>query len=126
MLDPRISYQGLITDCGDDVSAKADIDYAKGRLEARYLRDYHRTPRPLPTTTSQPSATQSNTSPQKVNFTSRYKQRAPPTRNEVEEFFKLPQEDFETCDPLKWWAGRAAQFPDLSKYARDLFGAPGL
>ena len=80
----------------------------------------------LPLITSQPSAALSNTSPQKVNFTSCYKQHAPPTWNEVKEFFKLPQEDFETCDLLKWWVGHAAQFPNLSKYTRDLFGAPGL
>ena len=77
-------------------------------------------------TTSQLSAALSDTSPQKVNFTSHYKQCALPTQNEVEEFFKLPQENFETCDLLKWWAGCAVQFPDLSKYARDLFGTPGL
>lgn len=126
VLDLRISCQGLIAVCGDDVSAKANIDYAKEWLEECYLWDYHCSPWPLPMTTSQPSAALSNTSPQKVNFISRYKQCAPPTWNEVEEFFKLPQEDFETCDPLKWWAGCAAQFPDLSKYARDLFGTPGL
>ena len=80
----------------------------------------------LPMTTSQPSAALSDASSQKVNFTSCYKQHAPPTWNEVKEFFKLPQEDFETCDPLKWWVSHAAQFPDLSKYARNLFGAPGL
>lgn len=127
MLDPRISYQGLIADCGDDSSAKADIDFAKTQLEQRYQSDYHRSPRPLPSTTTSQLVTagQSNASPQKVNFTSRYKQRTPATRNELEEFFKLPQEDFDTCNPLKWWAGRVAQFPNLSKFARDLFGAPG-
>jgi hypothetical protein len=45
--------------------------------------------------------------------------------DELEEFWKLPQEDFKNCDPIQWWAGRRAQFPNLSQYARDIFSIPG-
>lgn len=127
VLDPRISYQGLLADCDNDTSLKDDIDSAKSQLEERYKSQYHREPRPLPTTSSRPSTSQqTNTSPQKVNFTARYQQRTPATHNELEEYFKLPQEDFEACNPLTWWAGRRGQFPNLSRFARDLLGIPGV
>lgn len=45
--------------------------------------------------------------------------------DELEQFFSLPQEDFDTCDPLAWWAGRRSQFPDLSRFARDVLGISG-
>ena len=66
------------------------------------------------------------TSPQKVNFTAQYRQRPRATVNELEEFFSLPQEDFETCDPLQWWAGHCSQFPNLSRFARDILSIPGM
>ena len=129
VLDPQISYRGLITDCGDNLSAKGDIDFAKEKLETCYQSHYHWAPQSLPTT-SQPqlsvTTSQLTTSLQKVNFTSRFKQHTPATWNELKDYFKLPQEDFEACDPLKWWAGRVAQFLNLSKFARDFFGAPGM
>ena len=95
-------------------------------MEARYYRDYHRVLCPLPASAPQPSTSQGHdTSPQKVNFTSRFKQRMPATHNELEEYFRLPQEDFDTCNPLAWWAGRRSQFPNLSRFARDVLGIPG-
>src|ERR1700678_4401247 len=33
--------------------------------------------------------------------------------NELDEYFKLPREDFDTCEPLNWWRGRRSQFPTL-------------
>ena len=63
-------------------------------------------------------------SPSKVNFTSRYrKERA--NRDELEEYFKLPREDWEGCNPLHWWMGRRGQFPSLFGLARDLLTIPG-
>ena len=49
----------------------------------------------------------------------------PATHNELEEYFWLPQEDFDTCNPLAWWAGRRSQFPNLSRFAHDVLGIPG-
>ncbi len=37
-----------------------------------------------------------------VNFASRYKKK---DCNKLEEYFKLPCEDFDTCNPLQWWIG---------------------
>jgi len=44
-------------------------------------------------------------SPSKVSFTSRYKKKEQQKHNELEEYFKLPQEDFDSCKPLQWWVG---------------------
>ena len=39
--------------------------------------------------------------------------------NELEEYFKLPAEDFDACNPIQWWTGQHAQFPNLFHLARD-------
>jgi hAT family C-terminal dimerisation region len=60
----------------------------------------------------------------KKNFTPRFQcKRA--ARDELLEFWNLQQEDFETCDPLQWWLGRRAQFPNLYRLSRDIFPLPG-
>ena len=46
--------------------------------------------------------------------------------NELDEFYKLPQEDFDLCKPLEWWLGRRSQFPNLYCLACDLFSIPGM
>ena len=65
-----------------------------------------------------------NGSPQKVNFTARYKKHPSVRRDQLEEYFKLPREDFDTCDPISWWLGRRSQFPDVFVFARDLLAIP--
>ena len=45
--------------------------------------------------------------------------------DEIDEFFKLPPESF-AVDPIHWWAGRRAQFPNLSHLARDILSIPGM
>jgi len=68
---------------------------------------------------------QVDSSPQKVNFTARYQKAPRASVNELEEYFKLPREDFETCDPIKWWVGRRSQFPNLFVLACDILAIPG-
>ena len=51
-------------------------------------------------------------SPQK-NFISHFQWKVKAAINELDEFFKLPQEDFDTCNPIHWWMGCHAQFPNL-------------
>jgi hypothetical protein len=65
-------------------------------------------------------------SPSKVNFTSRYKKKDRVLRDELEEYFRLPCEDFDGCKPVQWWVGRRAQFPNLYCLARDLLTIPGM
>jgi hypothetical protein len=53
-------------------------------------------------------------SPQK-NFMSHFQQKAKTAINELDEFFNLSQEDFDTCNPTHWWMGCCAQFPNLAR-----------
>jgi len=123
VLDPRISYSGLLADCSDDLDARAHLEFAKEQLHAHFRAKYDN---PLPTpTTPVASTSASNISPQKVDFTSRYRNLPQAFTDEVEEYFKLPRESFERCDPLKWWASRRSQFPNLSCFARDMLSIPG-
>ena len=45
--------------------------------------------------------------------------------NELDEFYKLPREDFDSCKPLEWWLGRRSQFPNLYRLVCDIFSIPG-
>jgi hypothetical protein len=123
VLDPRISYAGLRSDCDGDPSALEHIDLAKTKLHEYYLKhnmNTNKTPGPQRSPTSSQYG-----SPQKVDFLSRYNKSTRTDIDEFEEFLKLPQENFATCDPVQWWSGRRAQFPNLSQRARDILAIPG-
>ena len=45
--------------------------------------------------------------------------------DEVDKYFKLPQEDFEFCKSLQWWLGRRSQFPNLYRLICDIFSIHG-
>ncbi|KIJ52916.1 hypothetical protein M422DRAFT_155671, partial [Sphaerobolus stellatus SS14] len=45
--------------------------------------------------------------------------------NEIDEFFCLTPELWDSCEPVSWWAARKLQFPNLSRLARDLLSIPG-
>ena len=79
----------------------------------------------LSATTSLSSTTLSSLlgSPQK-NFTARFHRKHTPT-DELTEFWNLPQEDFDTCDPLQWWHSCRAQFPQLYHLVHKIFSIPG-
>ena len=135
VLDPRISYTALKDEFNDDPALTADLEASKSKLESYFKDNYMpRRPIPLSATTSTLSicsdssaATSSRTtskSPQK-NFTARFNQRKRTPSDELMEFWRLPQEDFDACDPLQWWHGRRSQFPNLSRLARDIFTIPG-
>jgi hypothetical protein len=69
-------------------------------------------------------------SPQKVDFTSRYKKRgsAATISNELAEYFGLTSvpEPFETVNPLQWRYSRRRQFPQLYRLARNVLCIPGI
>ena len=130
VLDPRISYEGMKLDYADDPILYEHLESSKGELYVYYETHYanrHTTPatqlsKPqMPTT----SASVPAHSPQK-NFTARFQRKTATVINELDEYFKLPPEDFERCDPIHWWMGRRAQFPNLFWFARDLLCIPGV
>ena len=127
-MDPRISYAGLKEDFGNDVDLLSSLDRAKTMLHDHFKNEYASSSRTAAPTADAPgSAAATSSQPtEKVDFTARYRTKSRAVVDELEEYFKLPCEDFETCHPLKWWAGRRAQFPNLYCLARDIFSIPGM
>lgn len=138
VLDPRISYMALKDEFVDDLDLANHLEDAKANLQDYFKQNYSR-PSPqansslsaapslssvASTSTSQTSISGCSGSPQK-NFTARF-QRKCSSPDELLEFWSLPQEDFETIDPLQWWLGRRAQFPQLYCLSCDIFSIPGV
>lgn len=127
MLDPRISYEGLKEDYADDLILSDHLEESKSNLSDYFNANYANAI-PMPPSSSPPSTRVQPTplagSPQK-SFTARYRRKEKTSINELEEYFKLPTEDFETCNPILWWTGRRAQFPNLFCMARDILCIPG-
>ena len=132
VLDPRISYDAMKDEFEDDPDLSVHLETAKADLQEYFKVNYlspqasmENSHHSLSATTSLSSITSSSSSgsPQK-NFTARFQHRRTPT-NELTEFWSLPQEDFVTCDPLQWWHGRRAQFPQLYRLVCDIFSIPG-
>ncbi len=63
-------------------------------------------------------------SPQKVNFTSRYRKKTAVV-DELTAYFNLPHEDFGSCSPVKWWFNKRGELPNLFNLARDILSIPG-
>ena len=126
MLDPRISYEGLKEEYSDDPTLSNHLDESKMNLfsyfEENYTTPHSATPSSPPPTVVQ--ALPMDGSPQK-SFTARYRQKEKYSTNELEEYFKLPAEDFDTCNPIQWWVGRRSQFPCLFRLACDILCIPG-
>jgi len=106
---------------------KCHLDNARADLRL-YYQDNYLSSQPTSTAPHPPATELSSTSssPQKVDFTMWYKKRPTTMKDELEEYFRLPVEDFDTCDPIQWWAGRRSQFPSLSRLARDILAIPGM
>ena len=103
VLDPWISYHGLLADCGDDLDACAHLETTKECLHSHFRTKYVLYNKPLLAHTAPVASTFAvNGSPQKVDFMSRYRNLPQAFTDEVQEYFKLPRENFDTCDPLQW------------------------
>jgi len=125
-------YEGLRADFASEPELLHDLEKTKQSLEDYYKRQYagkFKSSSSSATAPSPPSTIASKSgasSPQKFSWTSRYQKRNSKVVDELEEFFKLSREDFDTCKPLQWWLGRRAQFPNLYHLACDVFGIPGM
>ena len=114
----------------DEPQIKTHIDRCRQTLQEAYIADYMPASRD---TGSQPAIRQPITKTPAVidgspvkSFTARFKRAVMHNAtDELDDYFKLPLEDFKTCDPLHWWSARKAQFPNLSQLARDIFSIPG-
>ena len=103
-----------MADYTHDTDPLADLEKAKSALHTFYHDNY--TSFMSSTDKCNYSATVpvvQDGSPQKVDFTARYKRTNCWVSDELEEYFELRQEDFDTCQPLDWWLGRCVQLPNL-------------
>jgi hypothetical protein len=131
VLDPRISYDGMRHDYSDDPDLLQYLENTMMDLRAHYDDHYARDRDTLAATqhsSNEPTRKGSSvpdSSPSKLNFTSRYKREERLDRDELAEYFKLQREDWDAVNPLQWWVERRAQFPCLYKLARDLLTIPG-
>ena len=125
VLDPQISYEGMKADYSNDPVLCDYLEESKTNLIVYYKENYAAeealTPTPITPSSSQQRL---SGSPQK-SFTSCYRNKSKASVNELEEYLKLPIEDFETCNPIQWWMGCWAQFPKLFKLACDILCIPG-
>ena len=142
VLDPHISYEALKDEFMGDVSLLNQLETAKSGLCSHFKNNYSLPSNAsgsacLPSTPSSSMisvisdssniVSQSDAaggSPQK-NFMARLQCRHTPI-DKLLEFWSLPQEDFQHCDPVQWWYGRCNQFLDLYHLARDIFSIPGV
>jgi hypothetical protein len=132
-LDPCISYDALKDEFKDDADLKPFLEEARLDLNAYYIAYYRKGFAAHSPTPSADTSTQSTTphrhsaampaSPQK-NFTACFRKPRMPI-DELEEFWRLPQEDFNTCDPIQWWLGCKSSFPDLYGLVCDVLSIPG-
>jgi len=124
VLDPCISYEGLKIDYGDDLTLSSHLEASKIALFKYFDEHYATLPSPTPLPPSVPVQASMDGSPQK-SFTAQYRRKDKYPINELDKYFKLPAEDFDTCDPIRWWVGRRSQFPRLFQLARDILCIPG-
>jgi hypothetical protein len=128
VLDPRINYRRLLNDYKTEPDILSEIKVQKLKLLEYYAENYVGQAAQNKDMDASPAATASITSsPQKIDFISRYAEDPHDiTRNELEEYFQLPAENYRTCDPIAWWGGRRSQFPNLCRLARDILCIPGI
>lgn len=125
VLDPRIGYNAFLADCGSDRDLIQHVKNSLDSLRQYYAQHYAPNPFAPRDATPEPIAGPPG-SPCKVIFVDRYSRgRSQAEQDELEVFLRLLPEDWRTCNPVQWWASRAAQFPNLSRLARDLLSIPG-
>ncbi|KAF4617983.1 hypothetical protein D9613_012957 [Agrocybe pediades] len=131
ILDPHITYEDLRSDYQEDEDLLNGLERSKADLYHHFDAFYaHVVSRPaLPTSSSynQPISrhSQSQDSPS-FDFTARFHQKPQRhTLNELDEYLRLPAQEFYSCDPIQWWYAQRTRFPALSRLAFDILAIPG-
>lgn len=124
VLDPRIGYKAFRADYADEPDLQDHVDESLEKLRQHYNRFYATTPTNQPRPLQEHPGIKNRQSPVKRNWMACYNT-TQPSLSELDGFLSLHQEPFEGCDPIKWWAARRQQFPNLSRLARDIFSIPG-
>ncbi len=126
VLDPRIGYAGVEADYKGDNVLEDYLADIKDELKT-YFADHYKDKVSPPSRegSSTSISSQGTHSRGKFDFTSRYKQRDRPPSDELEEFWRLEPQDFDTCNPIAWWYNHRQQFPNLYRLALDILSTPG-
>jgi hypothetical protein len=134
VLDPRISYDSVRADYANDDTLAEHVESSKLALFDYFHKYYGNkaTPDTSPSSMTAPShvppsshSMPSTVESSKKSFMARYHQKDKPAVNELKEYFKLPLEDFDACNPIQWWVSWRAQFPNLYCLACDILCIPG-
>ncbi|KDR65524.1 hypothetical protein GALMADRAFT_148631 [Galerina marginata CBS 339.88] len=105
-------------------SLVADLAGVKEKLNSFYQENYANYIHPSPLLSSQLASSvssRSGGSPEKVSFTTRYRKKDRVVVDKLEEYLKVPREDFNSLQTLKWQLGRPSQFPNLYRLVCDVF-----
>jgi hypothetical protein len=130
VLDPRVTYQGLLHFFEDDLELSSDVRSSRIAFEKHFLDTYASTPN-AQTPTSRPEMIDPRSRKGSARIFASYgasRATLPPSQPQLEldTLFSMGPLPFETTpDPVKWWAGRLSQFPTLSLIARDILSIPG-
>ena len=95
-------------DYTDDLMLSDHLEQSRSDLMDYFNVNYTNTiptPSLLPLPTSVQSSSMAAGSPQK-SFTAQYCRKEKVSINELEEYLKLPAEDFDACNPIHWWIGQ--------------------
>jgi hypothetical protein len=121
VLDPRFMLAGLRHRFKDDPDMLHDIMWHKALFEEYFGNNYAASG---PSRTSEP-VRRSET----LDFIGSFgdvQTSASSTQDELERYLALLPVSFASCTPLQWWAARRSEFPNLARFARDIFSIPGM
>ncbi|KAF8801336.1 hypothetical protein BYT27DRAFT_7017450, partial [Phlegmacium glaucopus] len=93
-------------DYADDPMFSEHLDQSKSNLFNYFHNNYTHIVSTPPSVPSPSIQTQSAVGSPQKSFTAQYRRKEKPSINELEEYFKLPAEDFDACNPIHWWMGR--------------------
>ncbi|KIK76513.1 hypothetical protein PAXRUDRAFT_18158 [Paxillus rubicundulus Ve08.2h10] len=129
ILDPHINYTAIWNEASDDADQQDHLRRCLDRLHAHFKLGYVlletqavSLPPPTPGPIMIPRLSES---PWK-DFALQMKwslNKSP--SSELDEYLRMPQEPWEGCDPVTWWAAHWAQFPTLAMLAHDVLTVPG-
>lgn len=140
VLDPRITYAELEADYADDAELTEGLEKSKVALQ-NHFDTFYSIQSELPSLEAVPSTASGSSSSAAYmlpilsrhsdtptyDFTARFRRlsRQHSSVNELEEYLRLPPQEFHSCNPMLWWQSQRQRFPRLYKLARDVLAIPG-
>ena len=125
VLNPQISYEALKADYRDDPMLSDHLEQSKFDLFCYFDKHYanaNTSRLSAPSTSAQTPLIEG--SPQK-SLTDWYHKKERSSTNKIEDYFKLPAEDFDVCNSIHWWMGWWSRFPHLFQLAHNILCIPG-